>query len=133
MQRKLPLLTPENEPFWTGGKIGKLLIGHCARCDRFFHPPSPLCARCGSTDVSPRPVSGRGRVISYTINHQRWTPDLDVPYVVAIIGLEEEDDLRLVSNIVGCPPEDVFIGMAVRVTFENVEDVWIPLFEKDEA
>lgn len=133
MQRKLPLLTPENKPFWTGGKTGELLVQRCASCTRFFHPPSPICVYCSSMDVGPQPVSGRGHVISYTINYQPWVPELEVPYVVAIIGLEEDENLRLVSNVVGCPPGDVFIGMAVRVTFENVEDVWIPLFEKAES
>jgi uncharacterized OB-fold protein len=78
-------------------------------------------------------VSGRGRVLTYTINHQVWTPDLAEPYVVAIIELEEQEGLRFLSNVVNCPPEDVEFGMPVTVVFEQLEDVWIPMFERAAA
>lgn len=131
MQRKLPALTPENTPFWQGGAHGELRIYHCAACRRFFHPPAPVCPRCNSLDVAPRPVSGRGKVMSFTVNHQAWTPELTQPYVVAIVELAEQPGLRFVTNIVGCPPGEVAIDMPVRVRFEQVEDVWLPLFEKE--
>lgn len=131
MARKLPALNADNRAFWQGGKDDRLLIHHCDACTRFFHPPSPICPRCASFDVAPRPVSGKGSVASFTVNHQQWTPELDTPYVVAIIELIEQPGLRFLSNVVGCDPLSVSIGMRVHVTFENVEDVWLPLFEKD--
>ena len=70
-------------------------------------------------------------MVSFTVNHQAWTPTLPVPYVVAIIELVEQPGLRFVSNIVGMPADEVRIDMPVKVTFEQVEDVWIPLFEPD--
>jgi uncharacterized protein len=129
MTRKLPALTPDTAPFWQGGSDGVLQIHYCESCRRFFHPPNPICPACNSFDVAPRPVSGKGRVVTYTINRQAWTADLTEPYVVAIIELAEQADLRLLSNIVGCDPEQVTIGMPVTVTFAHVEDIWIPLFE----
>jgi len=131
MIRKLPRLTEDNAPFWQGGAQGRLLIQHCADCTHFFHPPAPICPHCGSFNVAPRAVSGKGRIVSYTINHQAWRPDLIVPYVVAIVELVEQAGLRFVTNIVGTPPESVFIDMPVRVRFEQHEDVWLPLFEKE--
>jgi len=128
--RKLPLLNAETRPFWTGGQTGELRISRCADCDRYFHPPAPVCRHCTGLNVVPTPVSGHGKVLTFTVNHQAWTADLADPYVVAIIELEEQEGLRFLSNVVNCPPEDVEIGMAVTVVFENVEDVWIPLFEK---
>ena len=86
-----------------------------------------------SFDVGPRAVSGRGSVASFTVNHQRWVSDLPVPHVVAIVELAEQPGLRLLSNIVGGAPDDVHIGMPVRVTFEQIVDVWLPLFERDVA
>jgi hypothetical protein len=68
-------------------------------------------------------------VASFTINHQQWEPELQVPYVMALVELEEQPDVRLVTNIVRCPAEAVAIGMPVQVVFERSEDVWIPLFE----
>lgn len=76
-------------------------------------------------------MSGRGSVVSYTINQQRWVPDLDVPYVVAIVELIEQPGLRFLTNIVDCPPDEVVIDMPVRVIFEQIEDVWLPLFRRD--
>ncbi|HXP67590.1 MAG TPA: Zn-ribbon domain-containing OB-fold protein [Steroidobacteraceae bacterium] len=130
MTRKLPALTPETSPFWQGGARGLLQIYFCSPCRRFFHPPNPLCPKCGSFDVAPRPVSGQGRVLTFTINYQPWNAELTQPYVVAIIELEEQTDLRLLSNIVGCDPGEVQIDMPVSVTFTQSEDVWIPMFER---
>ena len=78
-------------------------------------------------------MSGQGTVVSFTVNHQVWIPGLPVPYVVAIVELAEQAGLRFVSNIVGGSVDEVHIGMPVRVTFEQIEDVWIPLFERDNA
>jgi uncharacterized protein len=133
MPRKLPVLNPENTRFWTGGRDGKLMIHRCDDCQRHFHPPNPVCMHCGGLNVAAAAVSGRGRVISFTINQQGWLPDLPVPYVIAIVGLVEDPTLRLVSNIIGSPPEIVHIDMAVRVVFERHEDVWLPLFQKDDS
>lgn len=136
MPRKLPLLTPENRPFWTGGADGRLMICHCRSCGQPFHPPGPVCPLCGHGGgdidaVEYRPVSGKGTVISYTINHQPWTPGLEVPLVIAVVGLVERDGLRFVTNIVDMPIDGVRVGLPVRVVFENIEDVWLPLFTAD--
>jgi uncharacterized OB-fold protein len=129
MPRKLPLITPETAAFWQGGQAGRLMIHHCGHCSRWFHPPAPVCPRCNSLDVAPTAVSGRGRVATFTVNHQAWTPALTQPYVVAIVDLDEQPGLRLLSNVVGMPPEQVHIGVPVQVRFEQHEDVWLPLFE----
>ena len=129
--RKLPALTPENTAFWQGGRNKKLLIHYCEDCARFFHPPQPACPSCIGGNVAPRAVSGRGKIVSFTVNCQTWTPDLNNPFVIAIVELEEQAGLRFLTNIVGTTPDDVAIDMSVRVIFENIEDVWIPVFEED--
>jgi uncharacterized OB-fold protein len=130
MTRKLPALTPDNSAFWQGGADGQLRMHHCGACAQYFHPPAPVCPRCLSAEVAPKPVSGAGKVVTFTVNHQPWRPDLREPYVVAIVELAEQAGLRFVTNIVGMPPGEVFIGMPVRVRFEQAEDVWLPLFER---
>lgn len=132
MPRKLPALNADNRAFWQGGEHNELLIQHCAACSNFFHPPAPICPRCASFDVAPRAVSGRGKVVSYTLNYQPWVAELEVPYVVAIIELAEQQALRFVSNVVGMDPLQVHIDMPVHVRFLNIEDVWLPLFERDQ-
>ena len=80
-----------------------------------------------SVDVAPRAVSGRATLHSFTVNHQQWIPGTD-PYVIGLVVLDEQDDLRLTTNVVECAPDDVHIGMALEVCFEQQDDVWLPLF-----
>jgi uncharacterized OB-fold protein len=74
---------------------------------------------------------------SYTINHHPWMPGFETPYVVAIVEIAEQPGLRLTTNLVNCPFEEIRIGMAVRVVFRHLVDaagdVWLPLFEPDGA
>ncbi|MCW2717886.1 OB-fold domain-containing protein [Pseudonocardia sp.] len=126
--RLLPDPTPESLPFWTGGERGELLICRCRSCGHWFHPPAPACFRCRSTEVGPEPASGRGSVAAFTINRQPWIPGFAPPYVVAMIEITDEPGVRVVSNVVDVPVEDVHVGMEVAVFFEQHEDVWVPLF-----
>lgn len=81
-------------------------------------------------------MSGRARVAAYTVNHQPWIPEFSPPYIVAIVELVEEPDVRLTSNIVEISARDMRVGLDVEVFFEEWtaltgEDdtrVWIPLF-----
>jgi uncharacterized OB-fold protein len=127
--RILPRLGGATEFFWTSGADGQLRFLRCQQCGYYIHPPSPICPVDLSKDLAPEPVSGRGTVHTFTLNHQPWIPGYDPPYAVAIVELEEQEGLRLMTNVVGCPPEDVHVGMPVRVTFEHHDDVWLPLFE----
>jgi len=127
--RLLPELTPANEWFWTSGADGRLRIQRCRDCATLVHPPVPICPRCRSRSWEPTPVSGRGVVAGYTVNAHPWIPGFDPPYVVAVVALEEDPEVRLTTNVVGCEPGDVHIGHEVAVRFEKHEAVWLPLFE----
>ncbi|RYY29124.1 MAG: DNA-binding protein [Sphingomonadales bacterium] len=126
--RPLPAVNDDNRAFWTGGAKGALIIARCADCGYYVHPPVAFCPACESRSVAPEAVSGRGQVYSYAVNHKAWLPDLTVPYVLALVELDEQAGLRLPTNIVGCDPESVAIGMPVTVRFESVEDLHVPLF-----
>ena len=127
--RVLPRVTESNEHFWRGGAEGELRFLRCEACRTWVHPPTPVCPACHGKGLRVEAVSGAGTVATYTLNHQPWVPAPDHPYVIAIVELPEQSGLRLMTNVVGCPPEAVHIGMAVRVTFEEHEDVFIPVFE----
>ncbi len=124
----LPTPTEWSKPFWTGGRAGQLLIHRCGRCRRFFHPPAPVCFRCRSTDVAPAPVSGRATVATFTIDRHQWFEGFPPPYVIAIVELDEDPSVRLTTNIVDCDTDDVYIGQRVEVTFEDWDEVWVPVF-----
>ncbi|MCW2623236.1 MAG: hypothetical protein JWL64_2838 [Frankiales bacterium] len=126
----VPAYSLASAPFWGGGADGELRIEHCTSCAGYFHPPGPMCPHCHSTEVELAVVSGRATVAAVTVNEHPWHPAFPPPYVVAIVALEEDDRARLTTNIIGCPVEDVVIGVQVQVTFKQVSDeVWLPLFE----
>ncbi len=127
--RPLPELTPATEWFWTSGADGHLRIQRCTACATLVHPPVPICPVCRSRDSEPSVVSGRGSVVGYTVNEHRWHPDFDPPYVIAVVALAEDPDVRLTTSIVGCEPSAVHIGQEVVVRFAHEDDVWLPLFE----
>jgi uncharacterized OB-fold protein len=132
MDRKLPKLTPETQFFWTSGADGKLRIQRCNDCRHYQHPPFPRCAVCGSENVTPAAVSGRGRVATYTINYEPWYPGLEVPFVFAVIELDEQPQLYVFSSV-DVPVTEARIGIPVSVYFEHHEDVWLPLFRPEPA
>ena len=134
MRLPLPALEPESERFWRACRAGRLEITRCRACGWYIHPPRPVCPRCQAREVSWEAVSGRATLVSYTVNHQRWMPGMEVPYTIGLVELVEQADLRLTTNLVGCAPDAVEIGMPVRVTFREVSDeIALPLFEPDLA
>jgi acetyl-CoA acetyltransferase/uncharacterized OB-fold protein len=127
--RLLPELTEINRFFWTSGEDGKLRFQCCSSCGELRHPPSAVCPYCHSTEWAPVEVSGRAVVAGITCNEQMWIPSFPPPYLIAIVAIDEDDRIRLTTNLVNIAPDDGFVGMKVKVTFEHDDDVWVPLFE----
>ncbi len=128
--RVLPAIDATNEFFWTSGADGHLRFLRCQECGYFLHPPGPRCPECGSADVAPEAVSGRGQVFSYTVNHQSWDGGTD-PYAVVLIELDEQSGLRLTTNLLDVDLDAIEIGMRVEVVFEEREGIFFPLFQPD--
>ncbi|HYD06311.1 MAG TPA: OB-fold domain-containing protein [Reyranella sp.] len=129
-RRPTPRLDAENRAFWTGGAEGKLMIVRCADCGQFTHPPREICRYCQSESVAPQAVKGTGAVETFTVNHQPWAKDMPVPFVIARVRLDGVPGVYLTTNIVGCAVDEVDIDDRVRVTFEEQDGIWYPLFEK---
>ena len=129
-QRSRVRLDADNRAFWTGGERGELLIARCRDCLGFIHPPRAVCRHCQSENVAPYAVSGVGTVDTYTINHQAWAKDMEVPFVIARVRLDDAPDVFLTTNVVNCPVDAVDIDDKVRVVFEEQDGIWYPLFEK---
>lgn len=128
-KRAFPAITEANRHFWCGGADGRLHILRCSTNGHWIHPYAARCPICGSADIAPQAVSGRGTVAGFTVNHQPWLPGIEVPYVVAIVELEERHDLRLMTNMPHTPIAEVCVGMPVKVFFEQYGSIWLPLFE----
>jgi len=128
--RPLPALEPRTEAFWRACRAGRLEFTRCVPCRYLIHPSRPICPKCRGRNLDLSTVSGRAHLHSYTVNHKEWYPGQPVPYVIGLVELIEQPGLRLMTNIINSPIEDIEIGMSLRVVFENVsDDVALPLFE----
>lgn len=128
--RPRPRLDADNRAFWTGGADGKLNLMKCGDCGEFTHPPRQICRHCQSENMAPEAMPGTGVIDTYTINYQPWMPGLEVPFVVARVRLDGAPDVILTTNIVNCDVDAVDFDDKVRVTFQEQNGIWYPLFEK---
>jgi uncharacterized protein len=113
-----PAVTEETEAFWQAAKDGRLVVERCPQCGADTFPPRGMCRSCRGRSMNLVEVTGPGRVYSLTVNHQRWLPDLDVPYALVLVEFEEHPGVRVVGRLRGCAPERAAIGMVVDVGFE---------------
>ena len=133
IRKPLPEITPVTRPFWDGAAQGKLLLQRCPDCGHYIWTPCPVCVECGSERLQWTEVSGRGTIYSFTVIRQvagRGSSkafEKDIPYVVAWVDLDEGP--RMVSNVVGCPVDEVKIAMRVSVVFEPASaEISLPKF-----
>ena len=129
--KPVPVPDAVTAPFWEAANRGVLAIQHCKDCEYYVHPPEALCPRCQTPDLGFREVSGKARVYTHTVVRDNVTQGFapDEPYVIGIIELVEQERLVLVANVVDVDPEDVYIGMPLRVTFERLtEEIALPQF-----
>ncbi|HUD18421.1 MAG TPA: OB-fold domain-containing protein [Acidimicrobiales bacterium] len=125
--RLLPRLEEDNRFFWTSGADGRLRFLRCRHCSYYVHPPAPRCPECLSEDVAPEPVSGRATLVAHTCNMQQWIPGSE-PYLIGLVAIDEQESVRLTTNLVDVSIEEVRTGMALEVLFEHHDDVFLPLF-----
>lgn len=130
---ELPLPVPDDDtaPFWEYCRGGELRVQRCSSCEQYRHPPRLMCGRCGSLEYEWALVSGRGTVYSYIVTHQPIHPALQgrVPFATVLVELDE--GVRMTSNVVDCPPEEIAIGMLVEVEFEQLnEEITLPKFRR---
>jgi uncharacterized OB-fold protein len=130
--KPLPDITPVTQPFWEAAANGKLIMQRCGECGSWVWCPRPACVECGSENLEWTQLGGRGEVFAFTVIREVVGRALggfasDIPYVTAWIDLEEGP--RICSNIVACPIDNVTIGMAVEVVFEEAaEGIYLPKF-----
>jgi len=117
-----PTASWETRGYWEGAARGELVLQRCRACDVVQHRPRNICATCLSSEIEHFVASGHGHVYTYTVTHQNQMPGFRgaCPYVLAYVELAEGP--RLMTNIVGCDPESVEVGMSVVVDFAPCEN-----------
>ncbi|WP_033321212.1 bifunctional MaoC family dehydratase N-terminal/OB-fold nucleic acid binding domain-containing protein [Streptomyces yerevanensis] len=126
-RRPRPVVNRDNAGFWEGVARHRLLIQRCDGCRTLRFPWLPGCNACGSLEWDTVEASGEGTVYSYVVMHHPPFPAFDPPHAVGLIELDE--GVRMISNVVGVPHEEVRIGMPVRLEFEQAdEELELPVF-----
>jgi uncharacterized protein len=129
-KKPTPIADADSKEFWDGCHRHEFQMQKCDQCNKYYFPTGPICPHCFSTNFKWEKLSGKAEVYSFVIVRRSPGPDwdADVPYVMADIQLAEGP--RMISNVIGCKPEDVKIGMKVEVTFDDVtETVSLPKFK----
>lgn len=114
------VLYRSSTPLWEGVKQEKLLIQKCKGCGKILHPPRPMCPACQSTESEHIEASGKGKIYSYVTYHKSPHKGFKAPYSVVLVELEEGP--RVISNMVDVKPEEIKIGMPVKVAYEKIDD-----------
>jgi uncharacterized OB-fold protein len=121
-EKPLPAIDQESRPFWQAAREHRLAVTRCRDCRKHFFYPRLFCPHCHSAAVEWTDVSGRGTIYTFTIARRPAGPAFkpDVPYVVALVELEEGP--RLMTNIVTPDVAGVRIGQKVTAVYEDVTD-----------
>ena len=119
-EKPLPQPTADTQPFWEYCKKHELRMQKCSQCGHIRYPPSIICPKCSSMEAEWTKLSGRGKIFSFVVFQYVYNKAFsdDMPYIAASIELEEGP--RIMSNVIGCKPEDVKVGMPVEIQFEDV-------------
>ncbi len=118
-------------PFWEGARQGKLMLPRCVDCNRVHWYPRHICPFCHSLNLEWIEGSGEGTIHTYAVQHLAFGPWAEeAPYVTAFIDLKEGDRmLTVLRGVDPNKPEDIPIGAAVQVEFEQAnEDTYVPFW-----
>ncbi|SOX51460.1 hypothetical protein MAAFP003_121 [Mycobacterium ahvazicum] len=114
-------------PFWQGCQSRELRYQRCQACGQANFPPTEHCRQCLSSELHWATSAGCGEIYSWTVVSRPVTPEFEPPYAPAIITLDE--GYQMLTNLVGVSPDELAIGMRVRVDFQVVDpDLTLPYF-----
>lgn len=123
MPKVIPVPDELSQPFWDAVNQKRLLLQNCPSCGRLQYPPRARCTTCGSEEnLEWQEVSGQGHISSYIVIEDgrldRRIPDQ--PYNMAVVTLDQDPGINFYSNLPGVPVDEVPVGAAVEVMFEEV-------------
>jgi len=128
--RPLPHPTAISKPFWDACRERRLIIQRCEDCATYVFIPQAFCPQCLGRSLGWVPASGTGAIVTYTVVWRPQTPAFEVPYVIAVVRLDE--GVEMLTNLIGVEPQQVSIGARVRVAFADVaEHMTLPFFSLD--
>jgi uncharacterized protein len=136
--KPIPVPDEASAPFFAGALEGRLMLLRCRACATFMSPTAylgvplrPRCVCCFADQLDWAPSSGKATLYSFAIMHQLYDEAFaaELPYNLAVV--ETDEGVRLTSQVVDCPNDELEIGMPLEVTFERrSEQVAIPKFRR---
>jgi uncharacterized OB-fold protein len=124
MPKQSPVPEDVDRGFWEAANENRLVVQNCQECNRLQHPPQEACAQCGSgAHLDWREMSGRGTIYTYAVMYDNPVPLLfeDQPFNAAVIKLEDDPDIMMLSHLPGTPVDEVPIGAPVKLVFEKTQ------------
>ena len=128
-EKPLPVPTAVTAPYWEGCRRGVLLLQRCTACRAVQLPPQRHCRCCLCGTLEWQPAAGTGRIMSWTVVRHPVSAAFaaDVPYVVAIVALDEGP--TMMSGVRDCALDVRHVGLSVEVVFESrSETIALPYF-----
>ena len=130
-QRPRPAPDATTAFYWEAASRGKLVLQRCRACGKLQFPPDVCCVHCQAEEFDHAETSGRGSIFSFAIVdrplHAGFVDAL--PYVVALVELDDQPGLRILTNIIDVPAgAGLVCGMPVEVTFEERGGTVLPQF-----
>ena len=126
-QKPVPVPDVASLPFWEAARQRRLVVQHCDDCGGDQYPPDLICRWCQSERLSFVETSGRGVIYTFAVYTRSFMAGFEAPYVLALVDLD--DGWTITTNIVGCDPGEVTIGMQVAVAFQRQDDtISLPYF-----
>ena len=117
MTRKItpPVVNAETKAFWDAARQHRFLIPVCTACGKAHWYPRAICPFCADDKIAWREASGRGTIYTYSVMRR-----VKEPYAIAHVTLAEGP--TMLTNIVDCDFDKLYIGQPVAVVFQETEN-----------
>jgi len=130
-QKPIPLKTQDNQPYWDAADRHELVLQKCETCNSYNHPPGPACSKCGATELSWESQGSdiTGTIYSYVVSYRPFLPGFqdDLPTIIVVVQLDKLNEVKIIGNVLACPPEEIKIGIPVKMTWQDItEDRALP-------
>lgn len=134
-QKPVPLKTQDNHPYWDAADDHQLALQKCDDCQTYAHPPGPSCANCGSEKMSWENFGAdiQATIYSFVVSYRPFLPGFqdDLPTIIAQGLLKDVPGVKIMCNVLECDAKDVYIGMPVKMKWDDIVDdralpQWVP-------
>jgi uncharacterized OB-fold protein len=125
MRADFPLPDTTWEPtreFWAGAARDELRIPRCESCGRLCWYPRERCRHCDGERFTWETMTGRGTLFSWVVVTHAFLPQFAdlVPFVPALVALEEDPAVRIATRVVDCDPDDLDFELPVVASFRPI-------------